>query len=136
MVRLRDVPRLRPLWAHKHDLGEVSFSPPASDRSNTDFQFQRNLLRRRRRAIHRPRHHERFRLCCQRLATLPRIPRRRRTEVPQGFHLLDDYVCGAGGDHVGCLVHAEEGPEKEGQYCCLRIDYIADRAVGMITKFS
>ena len=83
------------------------------------FTLQRNLLRRRRRALHRPGHHERFRLRRQRLAALPRLPRRRRPEVPQRFRLLFVHVRGAGGNYVGGLVYAEEGPEEEGEYCCL-----------------
>jgi hypothetical protein len=91
---------------------------------------QRNLLRRRRRARNRAGHHERFRLRRQRLATLPRLSRRRRPGVPQGFHFLECDVCGAGGDYLVGLVHASEGGEEEGDACRLSVRTDERRRVG------
>ena len=97
---------------------------------------QRNLLRRRRRARHRAGHHERFRLRRQRLASLPRLSRCRRSGVPQGFHLLECHVCGAGGDYLVGLVHASEGGEEEGDACRLSVRTDERRRVGRCSRSS
>jgi hypothetical protein len=92
VVCLRDVPGVCAVWADKYGVGEVCLlpsSPPLLPSHLTSEEVlltkllqQRDLLRRRRRARHRAGHHERFRLRRQRLAALPRLPRRRRSGVP------------------------------------------------------